>query len=365
MTLPIEPAPAPAHAVHAHDEPGLLALTVWTERRPGQGEDAEPLLIHHRDTAHGLLAVFDGLGGAGSATAWHDGLGEARTSAWVASRLARLGTESWFAGQYEQHRAQDPRVRTLTGHLRWLFRAFEPTARRSKVVGSMRRQLPTTLAALRYAVREDDLECEVMWAGDSRAYLLTPDAGLRAVTRDHTAETDALAQLVQDPQMTNAVCADREFEVESHRRSFTGGRYVLVCATDGFFGYVHTPGDFEHVLLSTLSRAESADAWAHDLATTVAAYTGDDASLAVVALGYRDFTEVRQHMAPRFTELHQWTSAMPDPRDGAAMRRWRAASWDRYREEYEAWMPPLPDAATDSASDSASEEEPRTEGGGK
>ncbi|OIK24764.1 hypothetical protein VT52_025385 [Streptomyces malaysiense] len=334
---------------------------MWTERRPGQGEDAEPLLIHHQDTAHGLLAVFDGLGGSGSATAWHDGLGEPRSSAWVASRLARLGTESWFAGQYEEHRARDPRVSTLPGHLRWLFRAFEPTARRSKVVGSMRRQLPTTLAALRYAVREGRLECEAMWAGDSRAYLLTSDAGLRAVTRDHTDETDALAQLVQDPQMTNVICADREFQVDFHRRDFTGGRYVLVCATDGFFGYVHTPGDFEHVLLSTLSRAGSAAAWADDLAATVSAYTGDDASLAVVALGYQDFAEVRRHMAPRFAELHQWTSAMPDPRDGEAMRRWRAASWDRYREEYEAWMPPLPGAPTESGPD----EEPRTEGGGK
>lgn len=105
----------------------------------------------------------------------------------------------------------------------------------------MRRHLPTTLAALRYNVREDSVECEALWAGDSRAYVLTADAGLRALTRDHTDEQDTLAQLVQDPQMTNAVCADRHFEVQSHAWTFTGEPCVLLCATDGFFGYVHTP----------------------------------------------------------------------------------------------------------------------------
>ncbi|MBC9729379.1 serine/threonine protein phosphatase [Streptomyces sp. TRM68367] len=361
MTLPAERALA--HGTYAHDEPGLMALSVWTERRPGQGEDAEPLLIHHRPTATGLLSVFDGLGGSGSSTAWHDPLGRARSSAWVASRLARLGTESWFAGLYTPHEAADPRTSTLTGHLRWLFGSFEPSARRSKVVGSMRRQLPTTLAALRYAVRDDGLDCEALWAGDSRAYVLTADAGLRAVTRDHTDETDALAQLVQDPQMTNAVCADRAFHVQSHVRAFTGGPCVLLCATDGFFGYVQTPGDFEHVLLSTLVRADSAAAWARSLAATVASYTGDDASLALVALGYQGFEQVRQHMAPRFAQLDHWASGMPDPRDDDAMRRWRAVSWDRYRPEYEAWMPPLPGVAP-GASGTASEA-PQAEGGGK
>lgn len=359
MTSPAEPTRS--HAVFVHDEPGLLALSVWTERLPGQGEDAEPLLMHHRPSGTGLLAVFDGLGGSGSATAWHDPLGRAHSGGWTASRLARLGTESWFANLYTSDGAASPYDTSLTGHLRQLFGSFAPSIPRSKVVGSMRRRLPTTVAALRYRKHNRDVVCEALWAGDSRAYVLTADAGLRAVTRDHTDETDALAQLVQDPQMTNVVCADRDFHVQSHVQSDIGGPCVLLCATDGFYGYVQTPGDFEHVVLSTLARAQDPADWARGMTETVTSYTGDDASLALVALGYQDFDQVRRHLIPRFARLDDWAAVMPDPRDGVAMRRWRAESWARYRAAYEAWMPPLPTAV--SGADEAPDEAIRTEGG--
>lgn len=329
------------HVTFVHEEARLLTLSVWTERVPGQGEDAEPLLMYHRPSREGLLAVFDGLGGSGSATAWYDPEGRARSGAWTASRLARLGTESWFASLRTPGAAGASNAPSLTEDLRRLLGSFTSEVPRSKVMGSMRRHLPTTIGALRYASDDRGFVCEALWAGDSRAYVLTPDAGLRAMTRDHTDETDALAQLVQDPQMTNVVCADRDFRVQSHVRGIAGP-CVLLCATDGFFGYVQTPGDFEHVLLSTLVRAGNLADWARRLAETVTSYTGDDASLALVALGYQDFHQVQEHLVPRFSRLDGWAAGMPDPRDDVAMRRWRAESWDHYRPVYEAWMPPLP-----------------------
>jgi serine/threonine protein phosphatase PrpC len=345
MTLPLTHHHA-QRPVSSHTEPGLMALSVWTERRSGQGEDADPLLLHHRPTRCGVLGVFDGLGGAGSSIAWHDADGNARTGAWVASRMARLATESWFTGEMDNRMAREGETRAadahtgLGTHLRKLFAGFRPAGRRSKVVGTMRRQLPTTVAALRYTARDGDVECEALWAGDSRAYVLTSQAGLQALTRDHADDLDVLSQLVQDPQMTNMVSADREFFVQRQQYGRIPLPCVLLCATDGFFGYVQTPGDFEHVLLSTLCRSADLDDWAAHLTATVDSYTGDDASLALVALGFRDFDELRAGCVERFAWLDRDASAMPDPRDAEAMRHWRAQAWERYRPGYEAWLPP-------------------------
>src|SRR5690606_35704029 len=75
---------------------GLQTLAVWTERRPGHGEDAEPLAAHHRPTGSGLLAVFDGSGGSGAAPGWREPDGTTHTSAWTGARIARLAAECWF-----------------------------------------------------------------------------------------------------------------------------------------------------------------------------------------------------------------------------------------------------------------------------
>ncbi|WP_229699003.1 PP2C family protein-serine/threonine phosphatase [Wenjunlia tyrosinilytica] len=294
--------------------------------------------MHHRPTGSGLLAVFDGAGGAGSGTAWHDGQNQIRTGAWVGSRVARLGVESWFAHHIVGGTAVD--ADSLEDHLRWLLSRMTTPAR-SKVMGKMRKQLPTTMAALHYGTVKGQTVCEALWAGDSRAYALTVDGGLRALTRDHTVDTNALTQLIQDPQMTNILCADQAFFVDSHQVPLAQP-CVLLCATDGFFGYVQTPGDFEHVLLSTLHRAASLQDWSQRLATAVESYTGDDASLALAAIGYGGFEQMREQFAPRYRQLDDWARTMPDPGDLEAIRHWREAGWSCYRIDYEAWMPGLP-----------------------
>ncbi len=150
----------------------------------------------------------------------------------------------------------------------------------------------TTLAALRFRVTSGELACRALWAGDSRAYLLSERTGLHAVTRDHTLETDTLELLRSDPPMTNVAAADRDFVVDSQlmTRSLP---CVLLAATDGFFGYVETPAHFECVLVGTLAGAGSATEWADHIRQQVQRYTGDDASLALVAVGYRDCAELR------------------------------------------------------------------------
>jgi len=332
------PREAPPREIWEHGGGGLSSIVVRTEKRQGRGEDAEPLALFHWPSRRGLLAVFDGSGGSGSSVARTDRLGRKQTGAWVGARVARLGVESWFA-EAVLHGGPDTPER-LHDHLRRVQEAARPQ-QRSKIVGSMRRELPTTMAAIQYEVQGDGVMLRPLWAGDSRAYELDPATGLAALTRDHTEETDALAQLRQDPPMTNVICADRDFVLDTQLRS-ARLPCVLLCATDGFFGYVRTPADFEYVVLTTLMESRTEGEWAERLARRVERYTGDDASLALVALGYPDFAALRNAFAQRCDAVVSLCTSSPPAEDAPAEHhRWQDETWLAYRPYYEKHMPPL------------------------
>ncbi|MDA5284185.1 serine/threonine protein phosphatase [Streptomyces sp. Isolate_45] len=330
------PQPAP-RMIWGHGTPGLHTIGVWTERVPGRGEDAEPLLAYHLTTHRGLIGVFDGSGGSGSSPAWQAQDGEQRTGAWVGARVARLAMDCWFQEVTTAREAAD--AENLKGYLDF-FHERAPK-RRSKIVGRMRRQLPTTLAAIEFSLPpEGQLEGLALWAGDSRAYLLDPEAGLQVLTRDHTEVSDALELLRSDPPMTNTVSADRDFYVQEHSFKFPLP-CVLLTATDGFYGYVHTPADFENTLLSTLRHANCETEWADLIRRSVQVYTADDASLGLIALGYKDFACLRDAFAARqqfiagFCRKNRPTHTDP----ASAVRAWQDDTWHGYRTGYEAYLP--------------------------
>ncbi|WP_212764040.1 serine/threonine protein phosphatase [Streptomyces sp. I05A-00742] len=352
-TVPGGPsAPTPPRLAWGKGQGQLQAVSVWTERVPDRGEDAEPFVAHHWESGQGLLAVFDGSGGAGAAPAWRAPDGTSRTGAWVGARTARLATECWFHDVTRGHQGAEPQ--SLHTYLKY-FLAKAPQ-RHSKIGGTMRRQLPTTLAGVHYQVARGEAEIGLrpLWAGDSRAYALLPESGLHVLTRDHTRESDALELLRSDPPMTNLVSADRDFSVDTQYLTLRLP-CVLVAATDGFFGYVHTPADFEHLLLHTLQQAGGAAEWAHLLRREVESFTADDASLALVTLGYQDFDELRSQFAARLAKLtDQQSRGRPsvltaaadpavDPHGTAArIRAWQDRSWQAYREDYESYLPHAP-----------------------
>ncbi|MGR7001569.1 serine/threonine protein phosphatase [Yinghuangia aomiensis] len=326
---------------------------MWSERVPGRGEDAEPLVAHNWESMQGLLAVFDGSGGAGAAPAWTAPDGTPRTGAWVGARTARLATECWFHDVVRER--QDAEPQSLQAYLKYFL--DKAPQRPSKIGGTMRRQLPTTLAGIHYRIADRQIELRALWAGDSRAYVLLPDTGLHVLTRDHTGESDALELLRTDPPMTNLVCADRDFAVGTHHRILRRS-CVLVTATDGFFGYVHTPGDFEHLLLHTLRMAKTASDWARLLRQEVEAITGDDASLALLAVDFNDFDKLRSEFGARLMRLENHRRNPPpaltgtpgpaaDARlDAGAIRQWQDWSWASYRNDYESFMPPASEEST-------------------
>ncbi len=337
MHIPPSPGPAADRSIWYRQDRRFSAIGVWAERDPGRGEDAEPLLIHHPAGGQGVIAVFDGAGGSGAAVAYEPPDGPPRTGAWVGSRVARTAVESWF--RLDEAVPGPEAAESLHEHLSVLLQAMRPR-RDSRIRAKMRRELPTTVAALSYTLTQERISCRALWAGDSRAYVLTPRNGLQAVTRDHTVETDALEQLCTDPPLLNVVSADRPFRIDFHALTLDAP-CVLVCATDGFFGYVETPADFECRLLDTLAQARDEADWAHLLCEWAHAESGDDASLCAVALGFQSFDAIRRAFSERTgTMLNAYRPATRY--DGFSLEYWRDRAWQTYRAGYERRMPPLP-----------------------
>lgn len=317
--------------VWQHCEPGFAALAVWTERVPGHGEDADPLMLFQRSAGRGILSVFDGVGGAGRTMAGRVGSGAEHTQAWLASRRIRGLVEEWCASGEVPDRLGD--------HI--AHRLAEGLASNNRMRGSMHRDFPSTLACLDYWVGSISVQWNVLWAGDSRCYVAEPEHGLQQLSVDDVASSDALEQLVQSPPMTNMVSANRPFALNQLPGS-APLPCVLVCATDGFFGYVATPAEFEDMLWQSLVSAQDIRHWGTLLVTSVDACTGDDASLVLVALGFDSFADLRAHFVPRARQVrseHAEPMAAVPSDSRIALTDARERSWRLYRPGYERRLP--------------------------
>jgi serine/threonine protein phosphatase PrpC len=330
-----------------------VSFKFCTAKVAGEGEDADPILRVGPDL--GLLGVFDGMGGAGGRV--YDTPDGRHTGAWIASRFARNVVErlmlelikpEWNldgpATAAELHRVL---ASSLAARLEEL-KAPE-TSLRSKLV----KALPTTMT-LAVLQRTDpaagSYACHLFWAGDSRAYVVDPDAGaMQLTTDDLRSGGDAMRNLTDDSVMSNCISADTEFHI-NHRQVELQAPFLLLCATDGCFAYVRSPMHFEHLLLSTLRAARDASGWQRGLEAAVSAVTGDDAAMALLGLG-ADLGGFKQRFKDRTAELQRRFIDPLEELDGrvqraeqdlAALRARRAETgaelWGAYKHGYERYL---------------------------
>jgi serine/threonine protein phosphatase PrpC len=319
-----------------------------------QGEDSDPILRDGPDL--GLLGVFDGMGGAGG-TVYETPEGR-RTGAYLASRIARDVVEQrmldllepdWHLnGKAAARNLQHSIQQALKQRLQELNPA--PSSLRSRLI----RALPTTMALValqRIQPGGPTWAGHVFWAGDSRAYVFESRGASQLSTDDLRDPGDALANLRRDSVVSNALSADTEFHI-NYRRVELRSPFLVVCATDGCFGYVRTPMHFEYLVLSHLLEARNTEAWSSALQAEIAAVTGDDAAMSTLGVG-ADLKEFQELFAPRVGEL---ASDFIEPLDELSDAVTRAEQelralqsrqlnemtekWNRYKSDYERYLRP-------------------------
>jgi serine/threonine protein phosphatase PrpC len=362
------PASAPAAA------PGpTISFAFNLGKIPDQGEDSDPILRDGPDL--GLAGVFDGMGGAGG-TVYETPEGR-RTGAYLASRIARDVVERRMLDLLEPDwhlngkTAANDLQRSVQQALRQRLEELRPP--RSGLRSRLIRALPTTMALValqRTQPGGSSWACHVFWAGDSRAYVFEPTAARQLTTDDLRDPGDALVNLRRDSVVSNAMSADTEFHV-NYRRVELRAPFLVVCATDGCFGYLRTPMHFEHLVLSRLVEARNTEAWSSSLQAEIAAVTGDDAAMATLGVG-ADLKELQKLFGPRVAELaSEFVEPLDELSDAVArieqeLQALRSRQleemtdrWNCYKSGYEHYL--RPEALVEEDESLASEDLEQTE----
>jgi serine/threonine protein phosphatase PrpC len=351
----------------------MRLLSLYSEKRPGLGEDSEPLAEELAEGACVVVGVFDGLGGSGATQI--ETVKGPRSSAYVASRLARdvsrdvvdeeVVTDAQPRGKHAGGGdwgvlLRDRLNERLSSRLRDYHEKHGGTT--SRLRSKLLRPLPTTLALA--VVRSGGpaaFTLHALWAGDSRVYLLGPDAGLQQLTIDDLRTGgDAMQNLSDESRMSNLVSADGRFHVNLNQRTVLSPA-VVIAATDGCFGYVRTPAQFEDIILSCLreTAAEGSwDAWRDALKREILRITGDDATLAMACLGWDSLPDMARSLDARGRVVGGLMRRLEHAQTGLERAREALASaktalddtanqlWTEYRGTYEHLLPsPPPDAA--------------------
>ena len=108
---------------------------------------------------------------------------------------------------------------------------------------------------------------------------------------------------------------------------------VLLVATDGAFGCLPTPMEFEMLLLNTLRASADWDGWERRLLNQLKKAAHDDATVLLAPLGFETIEDAREALAPRRALLQKRfiTPVRRKRRDMAFAR----GKWQEYRTAYD------------------------------
>ena len=273
-----------------------------TEKKVGHGEDAPPLLITKGNSC--AVGVFDGMGGAGATVCDSSSFGVGHTQAYISSRIVRSAMDIFFQNHLptDDVTVEDMKV-VLKRKLQEEKDTFPP-----KTVSSLRtklvREYPTTLAIVTLHENDETFRVDSYWAGDSHCYLWTK-GGFHQISQDDLEEdNDPLENLHNDAPISNCICSDRDFTIHHNNPiELKKEPIIILCASDGCFGYYQTPMHFEYVLKSCLQKAKDEHEWEQLIQTEILKVTGDDSSLSLVAKGFSSFDELKKTMTSVSAEI--------------------------------------------------------------
>lgn len=291
-----------------------------------------------------VAAVFDGSGGIGSRKypKYMD-----HTGAYMASRAVSGALHDWFHESMEKSMESSgsglAKGREAAAQMKeYMLRAMRVVGKyggeTSRIFGTMVKDFPTTAAIAVVRDTEDGTEIQCFWAGDSRVYLLDRN-GLAQLTEDDLEGKNAMSNLQSDGALTNVVSLDSSFEIHYSRplRFREKEAYSIFAASDGCFGYVPTPMDFEDLLLGTLEESQSVNSFERKLDENIRSIAGDDYSLAWISFGYGDYPQMKEVLKAR-RQLLQKDYIQPLVEDSSLEMQEKL--WTKYRVSYERFMSP-------------------------
>lgn len=259
----------------------LLSFSLDLPKIENEGEDAPPLL---RTLDNGfVLGVFDGMGGAGAEVFLEDD--QKHTGAYFASRTVKDTVEQYALN----NNPYCTEMVSLSNTLKEKITAALQTKRdslkgfQSLLVSKMVKTLPTTMAVSFISNEKGKWKIRVLWAGDSRIYLLAPRIGLCQLTKDDlSVNQDPFQNLYNDSSLNNMVNLSQDFTI-NYREYEADLPCVVFASSDGCFGYLASPMHFESLLLHTMFASDSVDEWKLKLAQKLGEVACDDCTMSLLS----------------------------------------------------------------------------------
>jgi len=306
-----------------------FVLSFCKEKVPGQGEDS--FCYSFCDTA-GLLGAFDGCGGVGARThAFYSG----HTEAYMASRFCAGVFYDYFRKSFPcAQNAMNLTKEVFAPRISQRLIDFEPPKDETGflIKGSSVRTLPSTAAvALIQKNKDGSMWVTAIWAGDSRVYVMDSN-GLAQLTIDDTTVTDPMVNIYEDGILKNILCSDKPVNLHCKTVEMCGP-FIVFSATDGCFGYLSTPMEFEGVLLETLLKTNCVADWESGLEKTIGSVAGDDHTLCLAAYGYGSYQNLQESFTDRYSHLEK-NYLIPVANIPVENREDRFALWNSYRDNY-------------------------------
>lgn len=309
-----------------------LVLSIAVEQKSNQGEDSAACIVVPAKAA--LISALDGCGGAGARKyAAADNWTGARIASFSCAqtladwffdnRVGQLGVQNYDAAVIAKslHQALDERMAEL--------RSQTESGQGTSFAGSLRKPFPTTLSAALVSVEDGYARCLMMWAGDSRGFILS-ETGLYQITRDELkGDIDPFDNLERDGVLSNVISASG-FHLKAIDLKLVS-RCIVIVATDGCFGYLRSPMEFEAMLLSTLMASKSLKEWEAALSGCIDKQAGDDYTLQALSVGFDSFEQIRETYRAAYRRL---VEQYGDPRNMDSDRDALRATWDQYKKRY-------------------------------
>lgn len=289
------------------------------EKKIAKGEDS---WCYSFNEQAGLLGVFDGCGGSGAKI--YQRL-HSHTGAYLASRTVSNAVMRWFERACEGNGLSNAALEAqISESLNACSAQAGQTA--TKLRSKLSRELPTTAAIWVVNMEGPCINATSISAGDSRTYLLD-ERGLMQVSVDDLRGEDAMSDLYNSAPMTNVISAKQPIKLNYSAYTLTKPG-ILLAATDGCFGYLRSPMEFEYLLLNTLMQSKSPHQWHQIISHEIESIAGDDQSMAVAAFSYGSFTRMQQALSPRYNTLKIIVQGFDDE------LQCRNQAWESYKSGY-------------------------------
>jgi serine/threonine protein phosphatase PrpC len=283
-----------------------MDIIIDIPKKDNQGEDAPPLNLK-MTSKNRVISVFDGLGGSGSTI--YEENGKKRTGAYISSRVVRRVVLGYFDNLKNQNTTFEVNTKFIENLKTQIINALDEKLKLqkyevSKLKSSLIRTFPTTMALINCEIEDCKLKLDVIWAGDSRAYVLTADKGLIQLSKDDLKlDNDPFENLRNDSPLSNMICLENDFKL-NHQTYFFDNPSLVIVATDGCFGYYSTPMHFEYYLLKSLMDSNNELEYKDKLEQEFSKVSGDDFSLSLTSVIEKNFNEIKESCRNRFEELY-------------------------------------------------------------